>query len=73
MSEFNGIESESISIGKISFDEMRNNQDIVQDKVEHKISEILDKYGFTMVVSSFGWDANGQVQAQIDIVKKYEE
>jgi hypothetical protein len=66
------IENESASVGRIYTEELEQNPDIMREKVDAKIKEILDKYGYQYVITGFSWQ-NGQVQGMIDMVKKYEE
>ena len=63
------IEDEVVSIGRIDVQEFNSNPDIIRQKVEAKIQELLNKYGFTFVVTEFSW-VNGQVQASFDLVEK---
>ena len=63
------IENESESVGRIDIEELRNDPDIIKKKVDEKIKAILDKYGFTYVITEFSW-ANGQVQGNLDMVEK---
>ena len=63
------INAESESVGRIDIDELRNDPDIIRKKVDEKIKAILDKYGFTFVITEFSW-VNGQVQGNLDIVEK---
>jgi hypothetical protein len=68
----NSIEDESASVGRIYTEELEQNPDIMREKVDAKIKEILDKYGYQYIITGFTWQ-NGEVQGMIDMVKKYEE
>ena len=63
------IENESESVGRIDLDELRSDPDIIRKKVDEKIKAILERYGFTYVITEFSW-INGQVQGNLDLVDK---
>ena len=63
------IENEPESVGRIDLDELRNDPEIIKKKVDEKIKAILERYGFTYVITEFSW-LNGQVQGNLDMVEK---
>ena len=63
------IENESESVGRIDLDELRSDPEIIKKKVDEKIKAILERYGFTYVITEFSW-LNGQVQGNLDMVEK---
>ena len=67
--DFSEIEAETDSVGRIQIDELNADPDIIRKKVDEKIKAILDKYGFTFVITEFSW-VNGQVQGNFDLVDK---
>ena len=67
----NDIENESTSVGRIYTEELEINPDLFREKVDAKVKEILDKYGYRYVITGFMWE-NGSVQGTIDLVKNFE-
>lgn len=65
------LEDESLSVGKISLDELREDPDIVGKKIQAKVTAILEKYGYTIVVTDFQY-SNGQALANIGFIKNPE-
>ena len=63
------IEDESESVGRIDLDELRSDPEIIKKKVDEKIKAILERYGFTYVITEFSW-VNGQVHGNLDMVEK---
>ena len=66
------IEEESESVGRITTEELQQDPDIFKKKINEKITSIMDKYGYTFALTEFSW-VGGQVQANIEIVKKPKE
>ena len=67
----NNIDNESTNVGRIDIDDAKMNPDIFRQKVDEKIKAILNRYGYTFAITEFHW-INGQIQANIDLVKSPE-
>ena len=67
--EFSEIDTETESLGRIYAGELQQDPNIFVKKLDEKIKSIMDKYGYTFALTEFSW-INGQVQANIEIVKK---
>ena len=67
--DLEGLEAEVVSVGRIYTEELQQDPDIFRKKVDAKINEILNKYGFVYSIADFSW-ANGQVSANIILVEK---
>lgn len=63
------IENEQASIGRVSIQQLQENPDIIREKVELKVTEILDKYGYRLALTEFKW-VDGNITANISVVPK---
>ena len=63
---------ESMKMRRIPTEEAQANPHVFKDRLEERIKELLDKYGYEFRVFAFTWQG-GIVQAQIDLLEKQKE
>ena len=63
------LENEGLSLGKIMIEEFQENPNIIVERLDAKIKELLVKYGCAFALTEFQW-VNGQVSANFSVVKK---
>lgn len=73
MSKLDELEKESMSLGRVDIQELKENPDIIRDMLDEKIHALLDKYGYGFQIISFAWRADGLLNAEVGIAKKPEE
>jgi hypothetical protein len=67
------VENEPLTVGKIDIREFHDanvqGRDIFAERVEKRITELLEKYGCFLAVTEFHW-VNGQGGGKISVVRK---